>query len=154
MTDGSSLLPSSPSCCSIGATSKLKYLVNSSANSFCGVHFKIGIVVVAVVGHWKEQALARNDGILTAGFTIFGMSLVFLPRLCVTSDGKFTKWPRAWCSLTDSKAPFSTVSPSGLEASFGMLILRLGHGSASHNGKNLCWIPEFNANLDLGGVSS
>ena len=37
--------------------------------------------------------------------------------------------------LMYSKAPFLMVSPSGLEASFSMLILRQGCGSASHNGR-------------------
>ena len=40
--------------------------------------------------------------------------------------------------LIYSKAPFLVVSPSGLEASFSMLILRQGCGSTSHDGKNLC----------------
>ena len=43
-------------CCSIGATSKLKYEVNSSANS-CGVRFKIGPqwLVIEKSKCWQEM---------------------------------------------------------------------------------------------------
>ena len=49
------------------------------------------------------------------------------------SEGELTKRPRAWSSLADSRAQFSTVSesPSGLDASFGMAILRQGRSSAT-----------------------
>jgi hypothetical protein len=69
---------------SIGAASKLKYQVNSSISSSSGVRFKIGIVVAAVAGRWKEQALARNEGIFTMGFvgltTVVGVSGVDVSR--------------------------------------------------------------------------
>jgi hypothetical protein len=45
----------------------LKYRVNSSFSSSCGVRFKIGLVVAAVIGRWKEQALARNDDVFITG---------------------------------------------------------------------------------------
>jgi len=71
--DGS--LPPSPPSCSIGAPSKLKYLINSSANCSCGVHFETGILVAAVFGRWKEHALARNDGVFVTGFAGLGTTV-------------------------------------------------------------------------------
>lgn len=70
----------------------------------------------------------------------FSSSVFFLVGIGVISEGELTKWPRAWSSLADSKTPFSTASPSGLEASFGMAILRWGRGSSQ--GKHLYPILE------------